>query len=60
MSLSRSVIARPRKVIIESFKAIKDVIVSAFPGIATLLTGAITAALIARGLGPYLERWLSF
>jgi O-antigen/teichoic acid export membrane protein len=49
----RSVIALPKKVIFESLKAIEDVIVSTFPGIATLVTGAITAALIARGLGPF-------
>jgi len=49
----KSVIAQPKKVIFESLKAIEDVIVSAFPGVAGLLTGAITAALIARGLGPF-------
>jgi O-antigen/teichoic acid export membrane protein len=47
------IIALPKKVIFESLKAIEDVIVSAFPGVAGLLTGAITAALIARGLGPF-------
>jgi O-antigen/teichoic acid export membrane protein len=41
-----------RAFIAESLKAIEDVIVSTLPGITTLLTGAITAALIARGLGP--------
>ncbi len=49
----RSIIAQPKKVIFESLKAIEDVIVSSFPGIASLLTGAMTAALIARGLGPF-------
>jgi O-antigen/teichoic acid export membrane protein len=49
----KSVIAQPKKVIFESLKAIEDVIVSAFPGMASILTGAITAALIARGLGPF-------
>ena len=49
----KSAIALPKKVIFESLKAIEDVIVSAFPGVAGLLTGAITAALIARGLGPF-------
>ena len=49
----KSVISLPKKVIFESLKAIEDVIVSAFPGMAGLLTGAITAALIARGLGPF-------
>jgi stage V sporulation protein B len=49
----RSVIVQPKKVIFESLKAIEDVILSAFPGVTTLLTGAITAALIARGLGPF-------
>ena len=48
-----SVIAQPKKVIFESLKAIEDVIVSAFPGVASLLTGAIMGALIARGLGPF-------
>ena len=49
----RSVIAQPKKVIFESLKAIEDVTVSAFPGVASILTGAITATLIARGLGPF-------
>ena len=49
----RSVIAELKKVIFESLKAIEDAIVSAFPGVASLLTGAITAVLIARGLGPF-------
>ena len=49
----KSAISLPKKVIFESLKAIEDVIVSAFPGMAGLLTGAITAALIARGLGPF-------
>lgn len=49
----RSVIAQSKKVIFESLKAIEDVIVSVFPGVATLLTGAFTATLIARGLGPF-------
>jgi O-antigen/teichoic acid export membrane protein len=49
----RSVIEQSRKVIFESLKAIEDVIVSAFPGVVTLLTGALIAALIARGLGPF-------
>src|SRR5659263_309065 len=49
----RSLIAKSKKVIFESLKAIEDVIVSAFPGVATLLTSAVTAALIARGLGPF-------
>jgi O-antigen/teichoic acid export membrane protein len=49
----KSAIALPKKVIFESLKAIEDVIVSAFPGMAGLLTGAITAALIVRGLGPF-------
>jgi O-antigen/teichoic acid export membrane protein len=49
----QSAIALPKKVIFESFKAIEDVIVSTLPGVATLLTGVITAALIARGLGPF-------
>jgi O-antigen/teichoic acid export membrane protein len=49
----KSAIALPKKVIFGSLKAIEDVTVSTFPGIATLLTGAITAALIARGLGPF-------
>ena len=49
----KSAIALPKKVIFESLKAIEDVIVSTFPGVASLLTGAITAALIARGLGPF-------
>jgi len=49
----RSVIAQLKEVIFESFKAIEDVTVSTFPGMATLLTGAITVALIARGLGPF-------
>jgi len=49
----RSVIAHPKKIFFESLKAIEDVIVSTFPGVAGLLTGAITAALIARGLGPF-------
>jgi stage V sporulation protein B len=53
MGPSRSVIEQPRKVIFESLKAIEDVIVSTFPGIATLLTGVIMATLIARGLGPF-------
>jgi O-antigen/teichoic acid export membrane protein len=48
-----SAIALPKKVIFESLKAIEDVTVSAFPGVASLLTGAITATLIARGLGPF-------
>ena len=48
----KSAIALPKKVIFDSLKAIEDVIVSVFPGMAGLLTGAITAALIARGLGP--------
>jgi len=49
----RPVIAQSKKVIFESLKAIEDVIVSTLPGIAGLLTGVITAALIARGLGPF-------
>jgi O-antigen/teichoic acid export membrane protein len=49
----RSVSVQPEKLIFESLKAIEDVIVSTFPGVASLLTGAITAALIARGLGPF-------
>jgi O-antigen/teichoic acid export membrane protein len=53
MRLLGSVIEHLKKVIIESLKAIEDVIVSAFPGIASLLTGAVTATLIARGLGPF-------
>ncbi|MGZ4951460.1 MAG: oligosaccharide flippase family protein [Halobacteriota archaeon] len=53
MQSFRSAIALPKKVIFESLKAIEDVIVSAFPGMAGLLTGAITAALIVRGLGPF-------
>jgi O-antigen/teichoic acid export membrane protein len=48
----KSAIALPKKVLFESLKAIEDVIVSTLPGIAALLTGVITAALIARGLGP--------
>ena len=49
----KSAIALPKRVIFESLKAIEDVIVSAFPGVLSLLTGAITGALIARGLGPF-------
>jgi stage V sporulation protein B len=49
----RSVIAQSKTVIFDSLKAIEDVIVSAFPGVAGLLTGVITAALVARGLGPF-------
>jgi O-antigen/teichoic acid export membrane protein len=49
----RSIIAQTKEVIFESLKAIEDVTVSTFPGMATLLTGVITAALIARGLGPF-------
>jgi Membrane protein involved in the export of O-antigen and teichoic acid len=49
----RSLIAQSKKVIFESLKAIEDVTVSAFPGVASLLTSAVTAALIARGLGPF-------
>jgi stage V sporulation protein B len=49
----RSVTEEPKKVIFESLHAIEDVIVSAFPGVAALLTGAVTATLIARGLGPF-------
>jgi O-antigen/teichoic acid export membrane protein len=53
MQSFRSVLAQSKKVVFESLKAIEDVIVSAFPGVAGLVTGAITAALIARGLGPF-------
>ena len=49
----KSTIALPKKVISKSLKAIEDVIVSALPGVASSLTGAITATLIARGLGPF-------
>src|SRR5665647_1907577 len=49
----RSVIAQSKTVIFDSLKAIEDVIVSVFPGVAGLLTGVITAALVARGLGPF-------
>jgi stage V sporulation protein B len=52
MQSLRSVIALPKKVIFESFKAIEDVIVSSVPGMVSLLTSALTAALVARGLGP--------
>ena len=48
----KSVIARPKKVIFESLKAVEDVIVSAFPGMAGLLTGAITP-------DDFIETWLS-
>ena len=53
MRSSRSVIAQAEKAIFESLKAIEDVIVSTLPGIASLVTGVITAALVARGLGPF-------
>jgi len=49
----KSVIKQTRNIIFESLRAIEDVVVSVLPGIATLLTGVITAALIARGLGPF-------
>ena len=38
----KSAFSLPKKVIFESLKAIEDVTVSAFPGVAGLLTGAIT------------------
>ncbi|MGZ7131166.1 MAG: lipopolysaccharide biosynthesis protein [Halobacteriota archaeon] len=45
--------AKPKKFIFDSLKAIEDVIVSAAPGMISLITGALTAVLVARGLGPF-------
>jgi O-antigen/teichoic acid export membrane protein len=46
-------VTQSKNVILESFTAIEDVVVSLFPGAAVLLTGALAAILIARGLGPF-------
>ena len=43
MQSFRSVLAQSKKVVFESLKAIEDVVVSTFPEMATLLTGAISA-----------------
>ncbi len=48
----RTIVTETRAVISESLKAIEDVIVSMAPQSVVLLTGLITAALVARGLGP--------
>lgn len=48
----RTIVTETRTVISESVKAIEDVIVSMAPQVVGLITGLITAALVARGLGP--------
>jgi O-antigen/teichoic acid export membrane protein len=53
MSASRSILTKPKEFIFDSLKAIEDVIVSAAPGMISVITGALTAVLVARGLGPF-------
>src|SRR5450759_2938469 len=51
MTSLKSIAWQTKEAIFDSLKAIEDVIVSMVPQAATLLTGIVASALIARGIG---------